>query len=325
MIVENPFCQSGVAGWWLMHEEQAFLQAMQENPEDTSLRLVFADWLEERDDPRGELIRLLHTLTQSVAVPDRCKLEARLRSLVSAGVQPVGPFFTNSLGMTFAWIPAGTFLMGRSESEGRSTLEIPQHKVTLTRGFYLAIYPVTQACWEAVMGNNPSRTKSKKRPVEGVSWHDCQKFLRKLSKRDGPAYRLPTEAEWEYACRAGTTSPFYFGETISTDQANFEDDFNEWDAPTRSKKTTLVGSFPPNAWGLHDMHGNIWEWCNDRYGKYRNEEAVDPQGPAEGEDRVVRGGMYGIDATWLTSASRLSQSPDSGLWGFRSAMRPGPT
>src|SRR5262249_46308430 len=141
--------------------------------------------------------------------------------LVSAGVQPVGPFFTNSLGMTFALIPAGAFLMGRTENEGRSTLEIPQHKVTLTRGFYLAIYTVTQACWEAVMGNNASRTKSKKRPVEGVSWSDCQKFLRKLSKRDGATYRLPTEAEWEYACRAGTTTPFYFGETISTDQANF--------------------------------------------------------------------------------------------------------
>jgi uncharacterized protein (TIGR02996 family) len=308
-----------------MHEEQAFLQAMQQNPEDTSLRLVFADWLEERGDQRSELIWLLHTLTQSVEVPGRSKLEDRLRSLVSAGVKPVGPFFTNSLGMTFAWIPAGTFLMGRPESEGRSLLNIPQHKVTLTRGFYLAIYTVTQACWEAVMGNNPSRIKSKKRPVEGVSWNDSQKFLRNLSKRDGSTYRLPTEAEWEYACRAGTTTRYYFGETLSTDQANFAAHFNEYDAPTDSKKTTLVGSFPPNAWGLHDMHGNIWEWCQDWYGKYRSGEAVDPQGPADGEDRVLRGGSHGIDAGWLTSASRFSLSPDSDLYGFRPAMTPGPT
>src|SRR5262245_42703089 len=205
-----------------MQDEAAFLRAMQEHPEDDSLRLVFADWLEERGDPRDELIRLLHKLTQSVDVPDRSKFEDRLRGLLASGVQPAGPFRTDSVGMKFAWIPAGTFLMGRPDSEGRSLQDKPQHKVTLTGGFYLAIYPVTQACWQAVMGNNPSQTKSKKRPVEQVSWHDCQRFLRELSKRDGYAYRLPTEAEWEYACRAGTTTAFSFGETISTDQANYD-------------------------------------------------------------------------------------------------------
>ncbi len=301
-----------------MQDEAAFLQAIQERPEDASLRLVFADWLEERGDPRGELIRLLHTLTQSIDVPERSKLEERMRRLVADGVQPVGPFFTNDLGMKFAWIPSGTFLMGRTENEGRAPDEVPRHKVTLTRGFYLAIHPVTQACWEAVRGNNPSRTKSKKRPVERVSWPDCQKFLRKLSERDGHTYRLPTEAEWEYACRAGTTTPFYFGETISADQANFETHFNEYSAPTRNNKTTLVGKFPPNAFGLHDMHGNVWGWCQDWYGKYPKEEAVDPQGPKDGRHRVLRGGSYGIHRTFLRSASRLYLWPsDRVVGGFR--------
>src|SRR5277367_2034319 len=125
-----------------MNDEQAFLQAMQENPEDTALRLVFADWLEERGDPRGELLRLLHTLTQSVEVPDRSKLEDRLRSLLAAGVQPVGPFWTNSIGMKFAWIPAGTFLMGSPANEKERSEDETQHKVTLCKGYYLAVCPV---------------------------------------------------------------------------------------------------------------------------------------------------------------------------------------
>src|SRR5271163_1929332 len=127
-----------------MNDESAFTQAMQENPEDTALRLVFADWLDERGDARGELIRLLHTLTQSVEVPDRSKLEDRLRSLVASGVQPAGPFWTNSIGMKFAWIPAGTFLMGSPKQEESRSWDESQHRVTLTRGFWLAIHLLTQ-------------------------------------------------------------------------------------------------------------------------------------------------------------------------------------
>src|SRR5262249_39137769 len=149
------------------------------------------------------------------------RLEDRLRGLVTAGVQPVGPFFTNSLGMKFAWIPAGIFLMGSPATEELRGPDETPHEVTLTKGYYLAVHPVTQGAWRTIMEDTPSYYRDDSRPVEQVSWDACQEFLRKLSARDGNLYRLPTEAEWEYACRAGTTSPFYFGGTLSTDQANY--------------------------------------------------------------------------------------------------------
>src|SRR5262245_5889339 len=286
-----------------MHEEQAFLQALQENPDDTALRLIFADWLEERGDQRAELIRLLHTLTQSVEVPDRSRLEDRLRSLVSAGVQPVGPFFTNSLGMKFAWIPAGTFLMGSPESEAGRGEDETQHQVTLTKGFYLAIHPVTQATWREVSDRTPASEDGflgddlpAETDTENAGWEHCLEFLRKLSEGDGHAYRLPTEAEWEYACRAGTTTPFYFGETISTKQANYDclNPNPEWQRGARAMaKPTPVGSFPPNAFGLYDMHGNVWERCQDYYGAYPKKAVVDPRGPKNSGQ--IRQDWYGAE------------------------------
>src|SRR5262245_35031525 len=283
-----------------MQDEAALLQAMQENPEDTSLRLVFADWLEERGDPRGELIRLLHTLTQSIEVPDRSKLEARLRSLVSTAVQPVGPFFTNSLGMKFAWIPAGTFLMGSPESEEGHGEDETQHQVTLSKGFYLAIHPVTQATWQKVSDSSPASEDGflghdlpAETDSENAVWEHCLDFLRKLSKRDGHAYRLPTEAEWEYACRAGTTTPFYFGETISTNQANHDCLYPTGKGERADAKPTPVGSFPPNAFGLYDMHGNVWERCQDYYGAYPKKAVVDPRGPKNSGQ--IRQDWYGAE------------------------------
>ena len=310
-----------------MQDEAAFLRAMEERPEDDSLRLAFADWLEARGDPRGELTRLLHALTRSTEVADRGALEDRLRGLVAAGVRPVGPFWANALGMQFAWVPAGTFRMGRRETEGKSLLNWPQHTVTLTRGFWLAVHEVTQASWQAVTGENPSRHKGKKRPVEQVSWDDCQEFLRALGEQDGHAYRLPTEAEWEYACRAGTTSAFFFGETISTDRANFDGTSPDNDAEgpgVSRRKTTLMGSFPPNALGLHDMHGNVAEWCQDWDAPYAAGEAVDPRGPEAGKARALRGGSYEASATWLRSAARFAMAPSVrlSLFGFRPVRTP---
>jgi uncharacterized protein (TIGR02996 family) len=247
-----------------MNSEAAFLRAIQERPSDASLRLVFADWLEERGDPRGEVLRLLSVLTHAVEVPDRAKLEKRLRTLLASGVQPVGPFFTNSIGMRFALIWPGTFLMGSPESEKgrnvsvmsscrslRPTDDEGQHAVTLTKGFYLAVHPVAQASWRKVMKNNPSHFKGDSLPVEMVSWDDCQQFVRKVSKLERRSYRLPTEAEWEYACRAGTTTPYSFGNTITKRHATFRPPH------LTGAKTSPVGTFPYNAWGLFDMHGNV--------------------------------------------------------------------
>jgi len=191
--------------------------------------------------------------------------------------------FTNSIGMKFVWIQPGTFLMGSpKEEKGRIQIE-SQHQVTLTNGFYIGIYLVTQEQWQAVMGNNPSKYRGEKNlPVENVSWIDCQLFLEKTSKKEGRTYRLPTEAEWEFSYRAGTTTPYNFGETISTDQANFDGSSvhygNGKNGVFRSR-TTPVGSFPANAWGLYDMHGNLWQWCADVYAEYPQNAVVDPQGP----------------------------------------------
>src|ERR1022692_2803027 len=166
--------------------------------------------------------------------------------------------FTNSVGMKFVWIPPGSFVMGSPKKEKERVHDETQHKVTLTKGFYMGVYTVTQEQWKEVMGNNSSFFKGEKNlPVEKVSWDDCQNFIKKLREKDKKPYRLPTEAEWEYGCRAGTTTPFHFGVTISTDQANYNGDSTYGDGKkgVYRMKTMPAGSFPANAWGLHDMHG----------------------------------------------------------------------
>lgn len=209
--------------------------------------------------------------------------------LISAAPRAETPReFTNRLGMKFVWIPPGSFLMGSpKDEEARESNEI-QHKVTLTRGFYLGVYAVTQEEWRAVMGANPSRFRGvPKLPVEQVSWEDCHDFLDKLGAKDGRAYRLPTEAEWEYACRAGTTSPFHFGATISTEQANFNGTTGKGAEGIYRLRTTPVGSFSPNGWGLYDMHGNVWQWCADGYGEYARGAVIDPHTQAQVMARVA--------------------------------------
>src|SRR5205085_11701074 len=167
-------------------------------------------------------------------------------------------------GVEFVWILAGSFMMG---SENGDSDEKPAHRVTISEGFYMGKYEVTQAQWQAVMGNNPSNFKGCDNcPVEQVSWDDAVSFIAKLNaQNDGYTYRLPTEAEWEYACRAGTTTAFAFGDSLSSEQANFDGDYPYGGAPkgVYRQKTTSVGRFQPNAWGLYDMHGNVWEWCED--------------------------------------------------------------
>jgi uncharacterized protein (TIGR02996 family) len=294
-----------------MDQEQAFLQAMVENPRDLALRLIFADWLEEHGDPRGELLRLTHLLTQDTDQPNRRQMEERLRSLLAAGVQPVGPFCTNVLGMRFAWVPPGVFLMGSPGSEWDRKFNESQHRVRLTKGLWLGVHPVTQAQWQAIMGNMPSSFRGDDLPVERVPWDESQGFCARLSQRDGRKYTLPTEAEWEYACRAGTTTPFHFGEVLDGTQANCDatDPYGTRHVGPYLGRTTAVGSYRPNAFGLWDMHGNVWEWCRDYYTEspYLPPQAEDPINltrPDYGR-RVLRGGSWYNYARFCRSAFRF--------------------
>ena len=235
---------------------------------------------------------------------------------VSVHAQPKAPpkNFTNSIGMKFVWIPPGSFVMGSPKEELlRVANDEIQHKVSLTKGFYMGVHLVTQEQWKEIMGNNPSEFKGEKNlPVEMVSWNDCQEFIKNLRKKCKKNYRLPTEAEWEFACRAGTTTPFHFGETISADLANYNGDeiYGHGKKGVFRKRTTPVGSFPANAFGLYDMHGNLWQCCQDWYAEYPQKDVVDPQGPQKGEDRVLRGGSWADYPTFSRSAYRSGIDAD---------------
>ena len=212
-------------------------------------------------------------------------------------------------------VPPGEFEMGCPAGESEcADDETPAHRVVLTKGFEIARHEVTQRVWEALMGRNPSTFRGPDRPVELVSWNDAQEFLAVLNGRgDGYHYRLPTEAEWEYAARAGTTGP-YFGDL----------DAIAWYAGNSANQTHPVGQKQPNAWGLYDMQGNVWEWCHDwyeadYYEELGDEPAVDPRGPATGEYRVMRGGSWYKFLWFLRASSRFGFRP-SGRFphvGFR--------
>jgi len=215
-------------------------------------------------------------------------------------------------------IPAGTFIMGSPVNEKGSVDEGPQHQVTLTKSFYMGKYEVTQAQYQAAMGSNPSYFKGNNLPVESVSWDDCQTFIQKLNQMSQGTFRLPTEAEWEYACRAGTTAQFYWGNDSNYSQINDYAWYNGNNSPNGTKE---VGLKKPNAWGLYDMSGNVWEWCQDWYGSYSSDDQVDSIGPKSGSTRVLRGGLW-YGSTWVCrSALRNDNSPDcqNNNKGFRLA------
>jgi formylglycine-generating enzyme required for sulfatase activity len=221
------------------------------------------------------------------------------------------PRLVDRFGIEFVLIPAGTFQMG---SDQGSDDEKPVHSVRLSRPLFLGIYPVTQRQWEAIMGSNPSRFQGPERPVEQVSWDKVQEFIRSLNTHEGRAlYRLPTEAEWEYAARAGATGAYCFGDDV-TQLAQYA-----WYEDNARGTTHPVGQLQPNAWGLYDMHGNVWEWVQDWYDsqEYAKRAAtgtavVDPAGPAMGSYRVDRGGSWGDAARRCRSALRRGSAP-----GFR--------
>jgi len=232
----------------------------------------------------------------------------------------------NGITLEMMAIPGGSFVMGSPDTEaGRSKYEGPQHTVNVT-SFFMGKYEVTQEQWEAVMGNNPSYFKGAKLPVEKVSWNDAVQFCQKLSQKTGKNYRLPSEAEWEYACRAGTTTPFYFGETITPDLVNYDgrDPYGAASQGLYRAKTTDVGSFPPNAFGLYDMHGNVLEWCSDRYHSNYNGAPTDGTSWETGTDdnRVQRGGSWNSLAVYCRGADRYYSYADGRSWvtGFRVAV-----
>ena len=211
----------------------------------------------------------------------------------------------------------GSFMMGSPEDEEDRYDDEVQHKVTLTRGFWLGKYPVTQSQWESVMGDNPSCDEGDDNPVDSVSWDDCKEFIKRINSRSNIAARFPTEAEWEYACRAGEEGA-YSG-TGDLDDMGWYDENSDGE-------THPVGVKEPNAWGFHDMHGNVDEWCGDRFGSYPHGVVTDPKGPSSGDLRVMRGGSWHCRAGNCRSAFRYSINPVRGfdICGFRLCCSAGP-
>jgi uncharacterized protein (TIGR02996 family) len=321
----------------------AFFAEILENPADPQVwgtLGVVADWLEERGDPRGELLRLTWALLRPGG-EQRRQQEERVRALLAQGVRPCWPTLTNSLGIKLALIPPGTFLMGSPPGEEeRIDNEGPQHEVTIGRPFYLGVCAVTQEQYERVMGTNPSWFSPGYRwaeepdpgalPVENLSWDDAMAFCRKLSAlpeevRCRRVYRLPTEAEWEYACRGGASSstPFHFGHDLSSTQANFNGSYPYGGASEGPflERTTAAGAYPANAFGVFDMHGNVRDWVADWYGEYPAEKQTDPDGSLHGSERVARGGGWFDSAADCRASYRVSYAPSHRSFdlGFRLA------
>jgi len=258
----------------------------------------------------------------SLLILSGCSGDSGAGSKQKSSSKPVVADLPNGVKLELLPIKAGTFMMGSPGSEADRDSDENLHQVTITKNYWLGKYLVTQAQWKAVMGsNNPSDFEGDNLPVENVSWNDAQEFIMKLNhmtegkRPDGYRYMLPTEAQWEYACRAGTITPFSFGETLDEKQANFSGNI---------KQTSPVGSYPPNAWGLYDMHGNVWEWCADWYDDYPSvgSSRFDQTGPTSGSGRVSRGGSWLYIGRSCRSALRLGFVPDGRGYdlGFRLAL-----
>jgi formylglycine-generating enzyme required for sulfatase activity len=292
-----------------------------------SLReLAYRHGIRIRPNPdfRHDVERLIRGIEDVVsALRSGSGARAQQRAEPTAPVEPP-KLITNSLGMNLVLIPAGEFLMGSPDSDADARdNEKPQHRVRITRPFYLGATAVTQGQYRAVTGAIPSHFKgSDDLPVEQVSWEDAQAFCAKLNELEkeqlgGARYRLPTEAEWEYACRAGSTTRFCFGD----DLARLEE--YAWFNGNSDGKTHPAGQKRPNGWGLYDMHGNVWEWCGDGYERtyYANSPGADPLGPSGASARVIRGGSWLYDPRNARSANRSRLAPEdrNNYLGFRLA------
>ena len=297
------------------------------------------------------------------ALKDAGQLEGDEFVFEVEAVSGPGKEFTNSIGMKFALIPAGSFMMGSPSSEAKRDSDERQHRVTLTKGFYMQATEVTIGQWRSFIGDtgyrteaetgdgayifagkkwekkkgyywdNPGFSQTEKHPVTCVSWNDVQKFIKWLNRKENKSYRLPTEAQWEYACRAGSDTPFYWGKRPDEGYANFADLTYSREFPSMKYAnrgfndgyvyTAPAGTFKPNNWGLYDMSGNVWEWCEDWYGDYPSVHVTDPEGASSGTARVLRGGSWYFIAGDLRSAGRGMGGPDGrrGHIGFRVVCR----
>jgi uncharacterized protein (TIGR02996 family) len=316
-----------------MADLPSLLTCLLRTPGDDVLWLAVADCLEEGGEPlRAELVRLNRRLREMEEDDERWRAEGRVRELVNGGVVPCVPELANSVEMRFALIPAGTFWMGSPRGEPhRNTDEGPRHLVTLTRSYCLGVAPVTRGQYAAVTGVRRGRSSprgaAKVRkgtagalPVGNVSWDEAVAFCEAMSalkeeKEAGRVYRLPTEAEWEHACRAGMRSgAFFFGDELDTRQANIREE--------RLRRGSAAGEHLPNAWGLYDMHGNVWEWTATRYGPYPAGPVTDPAGPDTGTLWVYRGGSWKYEQWTSRAAYRVNFQPTTRFEdvGFRVAV-----
>ncbi len=327
-----------------MSDLDAFLEGIVADPANTLRWLVMADYLEENGQPeRAELVRvhreLLRTCTATRETKARKQLHARMMELMRAGVGPCLPQRTITLPggveMRFSFIPPGTFLMGSPKLEvDKPWSREVRHHVTLTKGYWVAQSPVTQQQWATLSTTNPSHFKGEQLPVEQVSWDGADEYCQRFQRETGFVVRLPTEAEWERACRAGTTTPFHWGDDLNGTQANCHGVWaykqgkrcTDWDGLIL-RKTTPVGSYVTQSshpWLLVDMSGNVFEWSSDWWSWSGNwgGTQVDPTGPSPTEERVQRGGSWNGDASGCRSGSRkyADQPNATASWcGFRLA------
>ena len=238
----------------------------------------------------------------------------RLANTVEGFAPKLNYIVKSALNMELIWCPPGSFIMGPNANDD------PSHPVVLTHGFYLGKFEVTQQEYEKVMGNNPSKFKGDKLPVESISWNDAVAFCEALNKKEltsrGWKFGLPTEAQWEYACRANTTTTYNWGDSLSIQLANYLD--------SGKKMTVEIGSYPPNSWGFHDMHGNVREWVADYLETYQNSRVVDPRGAITGEKNVQRGGSWGNVGSFMSSRRRGNGPSEQGsqILGFRLCLAP---
>ena len=237
--------------------------------------------------------------------------------------EPIDSWTDQFSGIRFVKIPAGQFEMGSPVSEQQRNPDEIIHRVAISHSFYLGEHEVTQSQWKRVMGNSPSNFHKCGRdcPVEKINWYQVNQFITSLNQHGNAVFRLPTEAEWEYACRAGSQTPFSTGEKLTTADANYDGHYPYTKFPKGKNRgaTSPVGSYSPNAWGLFDMHGNVWEWTSDFYCPYSNKEVVDPKSVCVSKYKVIRGGSWYFGADSARCALRYTHEPhDSGFsLGFR--------